>query len=56
MPEEIPALWIAARPAPARSGGLLGWLRRELWGGWVSSLTTLALLGCALWLLPPLAD
>ncbi len=56
MLEEIPARWIAARPAPARSSGLLGWLRRELWGGWVSSLTTLALLGCALWLLPPLAD
>lgn len=47
---------LTARPAPQRAGGAAAWVRRELFGSWVSSLTTLALLAWALWALPPVAD
>jgi general L-amino acid transport system permease protein len=34
----------------------LAWLRRELFGGWISTLTTLGLLAWTAWALPPIAD
>lgn len=47
---------IPARAAPPRVGGLLSWVRRELFGSWISALTTLGLLAWALWALPAAAD
>lgn len=47
---------VPARPAPPRPGGAWAWVRRELFGGGVSALTTLGLLAWALWALPPVAD
>ena len=51
-----PSEMIAARTAPPRVGGLRAWVRRELFGSWVSMLTTLALLAWALWALPGALD
>jgi len=47
---------IASRPAPIRTEGLLPWLRANLFGGWGSTLTTIALAGLVLLYLPPLLD
>ncbi len=47
---------VAARPAPIRSGGLLAWLRTELFGSWPSSVATLTLVGLLGWWLPGLFD
>lgn len=50
---------VAARPVPLASGGFRGQmaaLRRELFGHWGRTLTTLLVLAWALWLVPPLAD
>ena len=52
----LQASHIPARAAPPRAGGALAWARRELFGSWVSALTTLALLGWALWALPGALD
>lgn len=54
MPQPSPE--IAARPAPARAGGFGATLRRAWFGGWLHSLTSLALLTAAIFWLPPLAD
>lgn len=52
------AVWqmIPARAAPERPQGWLAWVRRELFGGWLNALTTLALLAWGLSALPGLAD
>ncbi len=47
---------IAPRPAPVRTGGLLAWLRANLFGGWKSTLTTLLLALAALAWLPGIAQ
>ena len=54
MPQPSPE--IAARPAPARAGGFGATVRRAWFGGWLHSLTSLALLAAAIFWLPPLAD
>jgi general L-amino acid transport system permease protein len=46
---------IAPRPAPARTQGVVAWLRRNLFGDWKSSLTTVVLLVVALATLPSAA-
>lgn len=47
---------IPARAPPQRAGGVRAWVRRELFGSWISALTTLALLAWALWALPGALD
>ena len=47
---------IAPRPAPVRTRGLLPWLRRNLFGDWRSALTSVALIGVALYLLRDVAQ
>lgn len=47
---------IPSRPAPRKPGGAWAWLRRELFGSWLSGLITLGLLAACLWALPPVAD
>jgi general L-amino acid transport system permease protein len=46
---------IAPRPAPVRTEGAVPWIRRNLFGNWKSSLTTVLLVALALALLPGLA-
>jgi general L-amino acid transport system permease protein len=41
-------------PPPLFSSGPLAWARTNLFSSWLSTLTTLAVAGLALWLLPPL--
>jgi general L-amino acid transport system permease protein len=43
---------VAARPAPAATAGLSSWLRRNLFGDWRSSVTTVLLGALGLYLLP----
>jgi general L-amino acid transport system permease protein len=43
---------IAPRPAPIRTSGALPWIRANLFGDWQSALTTVVMLGLALYLLP----
>jgi general L-amino acid transport system permease protein len=47
---------IAARPAPFRTEGFVPWVRRNLFSSWGNALTTLTLLGLAVYLLPGLAQ
>ncbi len=47
---------VAARPAPARAGGLVFWLRRNLAGDWLNLLTTVVLLLVGGWLLAHFAS
>jgi general L-amino acid transport system permease protein len=47
---------IAARPAPVRVEGLLGWIRVNLFSDWKTSLSTLLIGGLLLWVLPGLLD
>jgi len=47
---------IAPRPPPVNTEGLVPWLKRNLFGDWKSSLTTLLLVGLVLYLLPSLAQ
>lgn len=47
---------IAARPAPVRTEGFVPWVRRNLLADWKSALTTVVLVGLAIYLLPGLAD
>ncbi len=47
---------IAPRPAPVRTGGLVVWLRANLFGGWKSTLTTLLLALAAVAWLPGIAQ
>ena len=47
---------IAPRPAPVRTEGFVPWLRRNLFGDWKSTLTTLVIAVVGLVYLPPLAN
>jgi general L-amino acid transport system permease protein len=47
---------IAPRPAPFRTEGFVPWARRNLFSSWGNALTTLTLLGVAIYLLPGLAE
>jgi general L-amino acid transport system permease protein len=47
---------IAPRPSPRRTEGLLPWLRRNLFGTPGNAVSTLLLLGLALWSLPGLVQ
>ena len=45
---------IAPKPAPVRTTGAAAWVKRNLFGGWPSTLATLIMFGLALWIVPPL--
>ncbi|MEN9769988.1 MAG: hypothetical protein RLZZ180_1618, partial [Pseudomonadota bacterium] len=45
---------IAARPAPVRTGGLMGWLRSNLFADARTTVSTLIIGGLLLWYLPQL--
>jgi len=45
---------IAPRPAPVRTSGAAAWAKRNLFGGWPSTLATLVMLALAVWLAPAL--
>jgi len=45
---------VAPRPAPVRTEGLVPWVKRNLFADWKSAVTTVALIGLALYLLPGL--
>jgi general L-amino acid transport system permease protein len=47
---------IAARPAPVKTSGLVPWLRRNLFGDWKSTLTTIVIALLAVLYLPGLAN
>jgi general L-amino acid transport system permease protein len=47
---------IAAREAPVKTEGLVPWIKRNLFGDWRSSLTSVVLIGLALYLLPSLGQ
>ena len=46
---------IAARPAPAQTGGMLDWVRSNLFADWRTSLSTVLIGGLLLWYVPQLA-
>lgn len=45
---------IAARPSPVRTTGAVAWIRNNLFADWRSGLTTVFMIGLALYLLPAL--
>ena len=45
---------IASRPPPVAVGGVLPWLKHNLFDGWVNTLATLLVLGALAWALPPM--
>lgn len=45
---------IAARPAPLQTAGVVGWIRVNLFGNWVTALMTLVVGAALLYVLPPL--
>ncbi|MFC5523531.1 amino acid ABC transporter permease [Polaromonas jejuensis] len=47
---------IPPRPAPTNTGGLLAWLRPNLFGDWKTGAATLMLGGLLLWLIPQLLN
>jgi general L-amino acid transport system permease protein len=47
---------IAPRPAPVRTTGAAAWARANLFGDWMSSAATVAIVLLALWVLPPLVN
>jgi general L-amino acid transport system permease protein len=47
---------IAPRPAPVATEGVVPWIRRNLFGDWRSAVTTLVLIGLALYILPGVAE
>jgi len=47
---------IPSRAPPVRQAGLVPWVRRNLFGDWKSSVTTIIVLGLVLYYLPQLAD
>jgi general L-amino acid transport system permease protein len=47
---------IDPRPAPVRTEGLVPWARANLFGNWLSSLTTVVLIALAIWWLPGLIN
>ncbi|MBL8323372.1 MAG: amino acid ABC transporter permease [Rubrivivax sp.] len=46
---------IAARPAPVRTEGFVPWVKRNLLADWKSALTTVVLVGLALYVIPGVA-
>jgi general L-amino acid transport system permease protein len=47
---------VAARPAPVRTEGAVPWIRRNLFADWKSGVTTVLLVGLALYVLPSLGE
>ncbi len=47
---------IASRAPPVRQAGFVPWVRKNLFGDWKSSVTTIALLAFAIYYLPQLAN
>lgn len=47
---------IAPRPAPVNTEGLVPWVRSNLFGNWMSALTTVLIVGMFLYWLPPLLN
>jgi len=47
---------IAARSAPVRTEGLVPWIKRNLFGNWPSTLTTVVMLALFVYWLPRIAD
>ncbi len=47
---------VAARPAPVKTSGLVPWLRRNLFGDWKSSLTTIVIALLAVFYLPEMVN
>jgi general L-amino acid transport system permease protein len=47
---------IAPRAAPVDTEGVVPWVKRNLFGDWMSAVTTLALMALALWSLPAIAE
>ena len=45
---------IASRPPPMAVGGVLPWLKHNLFDGWVNTFATLVVLGVLAWALPPM--
>lgn len=45
---------IAARPSPVRTTGAIAWIRRNLFADWRSTITTVFMIGLALYFLPAL--
>jgi len=45
---------IAARPSPVRTTGAIAWIRRNLFADWRSGVTTVFMIGLALYFLPAL--
>jgi general L-amino acid transport system permease protein len=47
---------IAPRPAPVKTEGVIPWIRRNLFGNWTSTLTTVVMVALFAYWLPGLAD
>jgi general L-amino acid transport system permease protein len=47
---------IQPRPAPIRTSGAVAWVRRNLFGNWMSALATVVMGALAFWALPPLVN
>ena len=47
---------IQPRPAPIRTSGAGAWLRRNLFGNWMSAVATVVMAALALWALPPFLE
>jgi len=45
---------IESRPPPVATRGVVGWIRRNFFDGWVNTLATLITIAILLWLVPPL--
>ena len=45
---------ITSRPPPVAVGGVLPWLKRNLFDGWANTLATLVVLAVLVWALPPM--
>ena len=45
---------IASRPPPAAIGGVLPWLKQNLFDGWLNTVATLVVLAVLVWALPPM--
>ncbi len=47
---------IRPRPAPVKTEGLIPWIRANLFGDWRSSVTTIAIVALAAYVLPGLVN